>query len=74
MTDLLIRQVPDDLHAKLKRRARANRRSMNQEIIILLEQSTAEEIPAVPLIPRPLRGAFPIDDEWLERAREGGRA
>ena len=73
MTDLLIRQVPDDLHTKLKKRARDNRRSMSQEILFLLEQSMTEERPAVPVLPRPLRGAFPIDDDWLWRAREEGQ-
>lgn len=42
VTDLLIRQIPDDLHAKLKQSARANRRSVNQEVIVLLEQTLAE--------------------------------
>ena len=74
MTDLLIRQMPDELHAKLKQRARNNRRSMNQEIILLLERSVAEEQPLLSLLPQPLRGAFPIDDEWLRQAREEGRA
>ena len=73
MTDLLIRQIPDDLHAKLKRRARANRRSMNQEILILLEQSVAVDKPLQPTQLQPLVGAFPINDEWLLQAREEGR-
>ena len=75
MSDLLIRQIPEELHAKLKRRARANRRSMNQEILVLLELSVAGDKPVPsPLLPQPLYGAFPIDDEWLRRAREEGRA
>ena len=74
MTDLLIRQIPDELHTKLKQSARANRRSMNQEILILLERSLTEEKPLPPPLPQPLNGAFPIDDEWLLRAREEGRA
>lgn len=74
MTNLLIRQIPDELHAKLKQSARANRRSMNQEIIILLEQSLAEDRSRPLPAPQPLHGSFPIDDEWLLRAREEGRA
>lgn len=73
MTDLLIRQIPDELHTKLKESARANRRSMNQEVLVLLERSLGEET-AEPPLPPPLEGAFPIDDEWLWRAREEGRA
>lgn len=74
MTDLLIRQIPDELHSKLKQSARANRRSVNQEVIVLLEQSLAEENPQLPPLPQPLRGAFPLDDDWLREAREEGRA
>ena len=74
MTDLLIRQMPDELHARLKRSARTNRRSMNQEIIVLLEQSLAEEALQPTQLPPPLRGAFPIDDEWLQQTRDEGRA
>ena len=33
MATLTIRNVPDDLHADLKERARRNRRSLNQEVI-----------------------------------------
>lgn len=74
MTDLLIRQLPDDLHARLKEIAMANRRSVNQQIIILLEHSLAEE-PSTPRpLPQPLRGSFLIDDEWLQHAHEEGRA
>ena len=73
MTDLLIRQLPKELHLKLKNRAQANRRSMNQEILILLETVLADE-EQVPSVPPPFQGAFPIDDEWLRRAHEEGRA
>ncbi len=74
MADLLIRQMPEDLHKKLKRRAQANRRSMNQEILILLEQSLANNRGAPAVLPQPLVGAFRIDDSWLSQAREEGRA
>lgn len=74
MTDLLIRQIPEGLHSKLKKRAQANRRSMNQEILILLEESLVGKIAASPPLPQPFVGAFPIDDGWLYRAREEGRA
>lgn len=74
MTDLLIRQIPDHLHAKLKQSARDNRRSMNQEILLLLERSLGEEKPPSPPLPQPLNGAFLIDDAWLLRARDEGRA
>lgn len=73
MTDLLIRHIPDELHTKLKDSARANRRSVSQEVLFLLERSLGE-IAAEPPLPQPLKGVFLIDDDWLSRAREEGRA
>jgi hypothetical protein len=66
--------MPEILHSKLKERAQANRRSMNQEILVLLEEVLAEKTPAAQPLPKPLSGAFPIDDEWLLRTREEGRS
>lgn len=37
MATLTIRNLPDALHARLKERARLNRRSLNQEVIAELE-------------------------------------
>lgn len=56
MTNLNIKDIPGKLHRKLKARARRNRRSLNSEVIELLEQAT---------------GPQRVDDaEWLERARD----
>ena len=37
MPTLTIRNLPEDLHAALKERARKNRRSLNQEVISILD-------------------------------------
>ena len=37
MATLTIRNVPEDLHARLKEQARRNRRSLNQEVIAELD-------------------------------------
>ena len=39
MATLTIRGFPDDLHAALKERARKNRRSLNQEVIVELSEA-----------------------------------
>jgi plasmid stability protein len=39
---LTIRNVPDIVHAKLKRRAEKHRRSLNSEGLHLLEEATGE--------------------------------
>jgi plasmid stability protein len=38
MKSLTIKNIPDDLHAALKRRAELNYRSLNREIISILER------------------------------------
>ena len=43
MATLTIRNVPDELHAALKERARRNRRSLNQEVIAELSGEAAVE-------------------------------
>lgn len=42
MATLTIRNVPDELYAALKERARRNRRSLNQEVLALLEGECGE--------------------------------
>ena len=74
MTDLIIRRVPTKLHSMLKERAARNRRSMNQELLALLEEALigGRRAPAEP--PEPFTGRFLIDDDWILAAREEGRA
>ena len=38
MTTLTLKNIPGDLHAKLKASAEQNRRSLNSEILVRLEQ------------------------------------
>lgn len=55
MATLTLKQVPDELYQRLKDRATAHRRSLNNEAIFCLEQV---------LQPQPLD----VDD-WLTKAR-----
>lgn len=43
MASLTLKDIPADLHEKLKRRAARNRRSLSQEALACLEQATAGE-------------------------------
>jgi antitoxin FitA len=56
MATMTLKNVPDELYARLKETAARRRRSMNSEAILCLERALADETPA----------AGPI----LERARE----
>lgn len=42
MATLTIRNVPDDLYQRLQERARRNRRSLNQEVVMALESSNED--------------------------------
>jgi plasmid stability protein len=74
MPGLLIRDLPDDLHRKLKERAARNRRSLNKETLVILEtalrdMSTLEN----PEPPTPHKGRFQLTDEWIDQAKREGR-
>lgn len=55
MANITIKNIPDDLYEKLKKSAKIKRRSINQEIIVCIEESVQEE------------GSAP--DELIENAR-----
>jgi hypothetical protein len=71
-----IRDLPVDLHERLKERARTNRRSLNNEVLMILEGAlgrgawppTIEEINNLRV-----RGARPLTQEMLDEARKSGR-
>lgn len=71
MRTLSIKNISDETHEKLKRRARKNHRSMNQEIVTILEDALKTARLSEP--PEPYRGKFPIDEEWLDLAKREGR-
>ena len=79
MANITIRNVPDDLHERLKERAAQNRRSLNAEILHALEQTVqvVREDPAAYLDRiRPLREKttkLRLTDELLRKARDQGR-
>jgi plasmid stability protein len=74
MPGLLIRDLPEELHRRLKERAAENRRSMNQEVIVLLEQALAWREQDHEVLPKAFRGKFTLDNAWLDEAKRGGRA
>lgn len=48
MSSLTLKDLPDDLLERLRERARQQRRSLNREAIMLLEQALAPEASAMP--------------------------
>ena len=79
MPTLTLKNLPDELHQRLKARAAVHRRSLNSEAIVCLEEAlgrtrpTAEEILA---IARRLRRGFRgyVTDRDIKAAKDWGRA
>jgi plasmid stability protein len=71
MPALLIKDLPPELHAKLKREAARNHRSMNRQALVMLEQ--AMNLSAPPELPPPAKGKFLLTDKWLKTAKREGR-
>jgi plasmid stability protein len=79
MTTLTIKNIPNEVYDKLKRRAKANRRSLNQEAIAVIEQaletppidvrSTLERTRKI----RELTAQYRLREEDLEQWKNEGR-
>ncbi len=44
LANITVKNIPDDLYEKLSRCAKINRRSINQEIIVCIENSVQDKI------------------------------
>ena len=76
MPALLIRDLPEELHQKLKQRAAANHRSMSRELLVLLEEALHDSAGPPPLeaVDRMrVSGAKPLTQDLLEEARREAR-
>ena len=75
MSALLIKNMPPALHEKLRRCAAAHHRSMNREVIAILEREL--ELPVAPELPPPIPLKKPVSGEWItpviRNARDGER-
>jgi antitoxin FitA len=82
MATITLKNVPIDLHARLKALAKAHRRSINQEALVCIELATATERPDPERFlaeARKLRsriaagGMAPLTQRFLRRAMDEGR-
>ena len=75
MSALLIKNMPPPLHERLRQRAEAYYRSMNREVIAILEREL--ERTAAAELPPPVKSLKPVDHEWIVQtirdARDGKR-
>lgn len=79
MATLTIKNIPLEVYERLKRRAKANRRSINQEVIAVIER--ALETPPIDIDStlertrniRELTAQYRLRDEELEQWKNEGR-
>ena len=70
MPTLVIRDVSAEVHRLLKERAAQHHRSLNKEVITILEDSLTPPGQGLPPL---VKGAFPVTQDWLDEARRTGR-
>lgn len=71
MPALLIKGLPAEVHSWLKREARAHRRSMTQQAIVLFEERMRQFKPV--RFPPPVQTRAPLTAEFIVRAGKEGR-
>jgi hypothetical protein len=81
MATVTLKNVPDELLRLLKREAKHNRRSLNQEALARLEASVAapgrngrQAVQTLRRLHGRLRGQPPLTDAFLRRAKNDGRS
>jgi antitoxin FitA-like protein len=72
MPGLLIKQLPPELHRRLKDDAGLHHRSMTRHALALLESALTGSHPLRDL-PPPFRGRLPITKRLVDRAKRAGR-
>jgi plasmid stability protein len=75
MSTLVLKNLPEQLHERLKAQAAEHRRSLTQEAILVLEQGLLTRPRRAPLLlppPYVLKGG-PLTIEQIEAAIEDGR-
>jgi antitoxin FitA len=76
---ITIKNIPDELYVRLKAHAKANRRSINSEIILCIERAVrnqqldVDEMLASARILREKTRGYAISDDELEQAKDEGR-
>jgi hypothetical protein len=73
MPAIVVRDMPVEMHRRLKSAALQHHRSMNREVLAILEQTL--ETHDVAELPPPVKGKRPVDPRWIvqviREARDG---
>lgn len=79
MPNITLKNIPDDLYAKLRQSAEVHHRSLNSEILYCVEKALGTnkiDIPEHIKTARKIRqmtAAYPLDNEALNEAKNLGR-
>ena len=73
MSTLVIKGLPDDLHARLKEQAVRNRRSVTKEVVTLIERGLAPSRVAPKLSPPIKLKGGPLTEEEIRAWTHAGR-
>ena len=74
MATLVVKNLPEPLHAQLKAHAQANHRSVTKEVVALIEQALKGQPRAALEPPPPLKlRDGPATIQWIEAAIHDGR-
>jgi plasmid stability protein len=76
MATLVIKNLPDDLHRRLKEEAQKAHRSMNGEAVYLLEAGLnhSPALSAARELPAPYEGKKPLTDKLIHQWKRKGMA
>lgn len=72
MPALVIKDLPVEIHRRLKDEAVQHHRSMTQQAIVILEQGLHRVRP-IPVF-KAYKGRFPLTNEFMNKAKRDGRA
>ena len=76
MPTLVIKDLPAELHRRLKEEAERTHRSMTKEAIYLMESALQGEAtpPQVREMPAPYKGPKPLTDKMIQKWKRKGMA
>lgn len=79
MYSITVKNIPADVYESLKQSAKANRRSINSEIIVIIEEAVKskktapEELLARARLSREKTADYMITDDEFTQAKQAGR-
>jgi plasmid stability protein len=71
MSSLLIKNMPETLREKLKQQAELNHRSMNKQVVSILEQALMK--PGIGPLPPPVKTRTRLTAAWVSKAIKQSR-